>query len=139
MDLPIKVEAILFSKKDGGYKFLLLKRCPEDGGFWQPLTGTLEDGEKLMDCLKREILEEIGLEKIKNVTDEIFRFDWKNKKGQAIVELVYGVELNPDDQIKLSNEHTDYQWCDFDQALNIMEKENNKNSFKEFSKIFVLK
>ena len=51
--------------------FLLLKRTPQDGGFWQPLTGTVEDGEKLSDCLKRELNEETGIKDIITLLENI--------------------------------------------------------------------
>ena len=45
MRLPIEIEGILFKRADGKIQYLLLKRHPEKGGFWQPVTGGLEEGE----------------------------------------------------------------------------------------------
>ncbi|UCC34079.1 MAG: NUDIX domain-containing protein, partial [Candidatus Bathyarchaeota archaeon] len=55
MRLPIQIQAILFKRSGGEIQYLLLKRCPERGGFWQPVTGGLEEGENRLEALKREI------------------------------------------------------------------------------------
>lgn len=132
MDLPIKVEGILYAKRGNDVHFLLIKRVPEDGGFWQPLTGTLEDGEKLNDCLKRELLEEIGVNEPKYITEEVYRFDWKNKSNQTIIEIVFGVEVTYKQKITLSDEHDDCRWCSYAEAIATLEKENNKKSLQMF-------
>ena len=132
-ELPIKIEGVLFAKVGDKYKFLVLKRTPEDGDFWQPLTGTVNDGEKLAECLKRELKEETGINDLISVTDEIWRFDWKNKKDETIIEFVFGIELDANSQVKLNlSEHTEYKWCNFDEAMNLLGRENNKKAFDKF-------
>jgi lipoyl(octanoyl) transferase len=39
---------------------LLLKRAPERGGFWQPVTGRMEPGESPLETARRELREETG-------------------------------------------------------------------------------
>lgn len=138
-ELPIKVQGILFAKVEAGLKFLLLKRSLEDGGFWQAMTGTLDSNENMITCLNREVEEEIGVKRewIKSITDMFFSFTWE-KKGKLIYEYVYGVELEPEQTITLSEEHTEYKWCSFDDALELLEKDNNKNAFKEFAEYYKL-
>jgi lipoyl(octanoyl) transferase len=41
-------------------KILLLHRRPERGNFWQPITGSIEDGETPFEAARREVLEETG-------------------------------------------------------------------------------
>lgn len=43
-----------------GDRVLLLHRRPERGGFWQPITGSIEQGESAMETARREIVEETG-------------------------------------------------------------------------------
>jgi dihydroneopterin triphosphate diphosphatase len=136
--LPIRFEAIPFVKKGSTFKFLLVKRVPRDGGFWQPITGTLEANESLFECLYREMEEEVLIvnTEIKNVTDMFYTFTWQ-KGNTVITEYVFGVELLTERKVKLSDEHEDQKWCSFDQAIKLLEKENNKNAFKEFKKKFM--
>ncbi len=42
------------------HRVLLLHRKPERGNFWQPITGSIEDGESPIETARREIAEETG-------------------------------------------------------------------------------
>lgn len=135
--LPIKVEGIIFRKTDSGVELLLLKRSPEDGGFWQPLTGTLEFGESLKNCLVRELMEETGISHILDISEEIYRFNWE-KNNFYIVELVYLIQVDRSANVVLSNEHKDFIWCNFSEAFTMLGQENNKNALcaaKKFLKV----
>ncbi len=55
---PIQVEAIVFRWVNKKIEYLMLKRIPEKGGFWQPVTGGMETGETMKDALLRELKEE---------------------------------------------------------------------------------
>ena len=71
MRLPIQVEAILFRNNEGEIEFLILKRKKERGGFWQPITGGLEDDETLMEALRREIKEETGITNYERIIENV--------------------------------------------------------------------
>jgi lipoyl(octanoyl) transferase len=43
-----------------GERVLLLHRRPERGNFWQPITGSIEEGELPLETARREIVEETG-------------------------------------------------------------------------------
>jgi lipoyl(octanoyl) transferase len=43
-----------------GERVLLLHRKPERGNFWQPITGSIEEGELPLDAARRELAEETG-------------------------------------------------------------------------------
>lgn len=132
MQLPIKIEGIMYAIKDGAFSFLIIKRSPEDGGFWQPLTETMEEGETILGSLRRGLAEEVGVADAKSFTDQIYRFEFKNKSDHSITEFVYGVELAPEQKITLSHEHTDFAWLSYEDAVAKLEKENNRKSFAAF-------
>lgn len=141
-DLPIRIEAIVFSydKENKEIRYLAIKRSEEDGGFWQPVTGTMEEGEYKTDCLTREIWEEtsIDLEETKNfIIPDAHRFEWtKNypEGARTITEYVFGVFVSEDNikrPLTLSHEHTDYKWINFNDALELFSKDNNKEALKK--------
>ncbi|MEI6790594.1 MAG: NUDIX pyrophosphatase [Myxococcaceae bacterium] len=137
--LPIRFEAIPFYKEGDVFSFLLVKRVPDDGGFWQPITGTLESNESLAECMRRELAEEVGVheEDIKQVSDMFYSFTWL--KGETtIAEYVFGVELATKKEALLSEEHDEYRWCSYDEALELLSKDNNKKAYEEFKKKFLL-
>ncbi len=128
-DLPIKVEAIVYYTDENDIKnFLAVKRSPEDGGFWQPVTGTLEAIDNIENCLTREINEEIGLETedIISISDCIYNFKWNKKSIGEIYEYVFAVEVKKSAQIKLSEEHVEYRWGTKDVIRDIYEMPDNK-------------
>ena len=131
-ELPIKVQLICYHQSSEGLQVLLLKRIPEDGGFWQTLTETLEFDESLAQCIPRALSEEIGIinKDDYHVPLEIHRFSW-TKKDYPVIEMVYTVELLTQD-IQISQEHSEYQWTDIDQAISIVEKDNTKDCLKKF-------
>ena len=61
MRLPIQIEAVIYQRNGDTIEYLLLKRLPERNGFWQPVTGGLEEGETRTEALHREIEEETGI------------------------------------------------------------------------------
>lgn len=127
--LPIKVEAIIYYLDKNNVKyFLAIKRSQEDGGFWQPVTGTLESIDNIENCLLREINEEIGLAKedIISISDCIHHFVWNKKLIGEINEYVFAVEVKKSSQIKLSFEHVEYRWETKDKVKNTYEMFNNK-------------
>ena len=125
-ELPVKIEIFPYRLLEMGREFLLIKRVPEDGGFWQPVTGTLEFNESLNDCGLRELREELGVPtESLNLSEEAYRFSWQ-KQAYVVVELAYGVQLHSDQTIVLSTEHEDYRWLSDTDALAALEKENNR-------------
>jgi lipoyl(octanoyl) transferase len=56
------VQVFLWRRGPGGPEVLLLKRVPEDGGFWQPVTGIVEPDEAPAETARREVREETGVD-----------------------------------------------------------------------------
>lgn len=79
MELPIKVQGVMYSKNNDKIEYLIIKRSEKDGGFWQGVTGTLEEGEKLKECLIREIKEELGIVNINKISEIEEIIQWAKK------------------------------------------------------------
>lgn len=142
-----QIECIVFRKKEGIFEFLLLKRIPEKGGFWQPPCGGLEksDNSKL-EAAYRELLEEADIKKeniirvIENVdVFEINKHYLTGKLIPAITEYVFGFEVNPDLSVSIHNniypEHETFEWVPFDKALSLLKWENNKVALQKLNQL----
>ena len=100
-------------------KVLIVKRESEDD--YKPDEydlpgGRLEFGESPEEALKREVLEETGLE-IEIVTPSRVWTLCKNNNKQ-IIGITF-LTLTYSKNVKLSFEHQDYNWIDFEDATNI--------------------
>ena len=97
-------------------QLLIVKRDENDElypGAWEFPGGHLEKGETLIEGLKRELKEEIGLNcdfesRIISYDDEV-----KNKNGELIhnLEINFLIPVNREEiEVVLSEEHSDYKW-----------------------------
>ena len=140
MRLPIQIQAILFRKINRETQYLLLKRISSIGGFWQPVTGGIEEGETKIQALKREVLEETGIKNVARIIKDVHYCEfWDYFKREArqrlIKEHVFGVEINSNEKITISREHTEYKWCSFKEALKLLKWKENKEALKKLNDI----
>lgn len=123
MRQPIQVEAIIYRETDneqesrqiGGrmLQFLALHRTSERGGFWQPMTGGVEDYDTdLMATVRREAGEELGFtdEQIVALRALDYQFSFPDDDGVTLTEHVFGVEVARDTDVVLSDEHDEHRW-----------------------------
>lgn len=140
MRLPVTIEVVIY-RKDKDYEFLLLKRIPSRGGFWQFLTGGLEDSDKShLDCAFRELNEELNLKKdsVKKIVENMPHFEFKsdyNGKKTKFKEYVFGFEIDKNIKLNLDNdEHEEIAWCSKEKCLKLLHFENNKQALKNLIK-----
>jgi len=132
MRLPIQVEAIIFRRNGTVIEYLLLKRLPERNGFWQPVTGGVEEGETRDEALQREIMEETGVRNIVAVIEGLYYFEFSDPNLNQ--EYVYGVEVSSSEEIVLDpKEHSEYKWCSFQEALQLLHWKENKEALRKLN------
>ena len=116
MELQVGVK-ILLKNKEG--RFLLVqrnpKKYPEVGDKWDIVGGRVEPGASLLDNLKREIKEEVGLAyvgapKLLAVQD-ILRIE-----GRHVVRLTYGGEIQG--ELRVDEEHLEAKWFSREEMTN---------------------
>ncbi len=151
MRLPIQLQIIIFRKNQDTTEYLLLKRTEEKGGFWQGVSGGLESEENVMQGIKRELFEEIGINETKRIIDKFHFFQFEDKitsffekkvsdtEKIILSEYVFAVEINSNIIIDIDKnpckEHTEYKWVEFDEAINLLYWQNNKDGFTKLKKI----
>lgn len=112
MELQVGVK-ILLKNKEG--KFLLLQRnpvkYPEVGAKWDIVGGRINPGLPLLENLKREVMEEAGLEIIGDpkliIAQDILKTD------KHVVRLTYIGEAVG--EVKLSEEHSEFLWLSLEE------------------------
>jgi 8-oxo-dGTP pyrophosphatase MutT (NUDIX family) len=99
----------------GQVRILLLHRAPGRiyPGIWQPVTGSLESGERIVDGTLRELVEEtaIGPDAIEALygLDQVNIFHADHLDALQ-AEAVFAAELKPGVEAVLSDEHDEQRW-----------------------------
>ena len=117
MELKVGVKILLKNKED---KYLIVQRSdkkyPEVGPKWDIVGGRINAGETLIDNLKREVMEETGLE-ITGEPELIFAQDILKIEGKHTVRLTY--IGNTHGEVILSDEHVDHKWLTLSELSNV--------------------
>lgn len=124
----VALKAVIVYKQ----KVLIIQRSKDDeidAGIWEFAGGKLEFGEDLLDCLKREIKEEVNL--CVTVEGLLYATTFKTDPVRQVVILTYLCHTN-NDNVNLSNEHSDFIWADKEHLLKLLAapiiKDLNKNN-----------
>jgi dATP pyrophosphohydrolase len=130
------IELHICRKSSDGYKFLLLKRSEKNKiypGIWQMITGTIESHEHTKDTLLRELEEETGL-----VPSKIYCIPKINTFYLAIADKIcmspVFLAIVDSSNVKISAEHTEYKWADFDEASKLIHWPNQVESLEIIKK-----
>lgn len=123
---------------NGEYKFALFQRSDEH--YWQGIAGGGEHNEKPIDAASREAFEEAAIsgELLELVSTAnlpapaVAGFLWG--EGVFIIpEYSFGIAVNEDAPIKISREHTTYQWFAFAEAIEKLKWDSNKTALWELN------
>jgi 8-oxo-dGTP diphosphatase len=118
----IGIKGLIENKKG---EILLLKADVTDHRkvtepYWDIPGGRIEEGHSVVDTLKREIKEETGVAQV--LSQEFFTAVVSNHeiptddKLLGLTLMIYKVKITEGSEIKLSPEHTAYEWVDKEEA-----------------------
>lgn len=118
--------AVIYRVEDGDFKFLILKYGL---GHWDFPKGNVEKGESELETVKREVLEETGIDQIEIIDGFKERVGYYYRmKGNLIYKTVnYYLARTEQREVKLSHEHEDYAWVTVDEALRYIKHKNSIN------------
>lgn len=135
---PYQILSIPYRVVNGIPLFCVFRRS--DSNYWQFIAGGGENGETPIEAVKRETIEEIGVEPINikqltciayvpaEVIAESRRQHW-NKNVYVIPE--YSFAFQCDLEPVLSNEHNEYKWLTYDEARKLLKWDSNKVAMYE--------
>ncbi|MBU1146259.1 NUDIX domain-containing protein [Patescibacteria group bacterium] len=124
MPKEISAGAVVF-RRDGEIKYLLLRY---ESGHWDFPRGAIESGEKEEETVRREAKEETGIADLiflPNFREKIFWF--YKKDGRTIYkEAIFYLVETKTEEVKLSDEHIDFKWLSYVQAMEQITFPNGK-------------
>jgi len=117
---------VLFRSDSNKNEFLLLN-YPQ--GHWDFVKGKIEQNETSHETALRETKEETGITNIKFVDgfEESVEYDFRFKKEDIHKKVIFFLAKTNEKNIKLSHEHNDYLWLEYNDALKKTTFENAKN------------
>jgi len=120
------VGIVLFRNDSDKNEFLLLN-YPQ--GHWDFVKGKIERNETSHETALRETNEETGITNIKFVDgfEESVEYDFRFKKEDIHKKVIFFLAKTNEKNIKLSHEHNDYLWLEYNDALKKTTFENAKN------------
>jgi len=117
---------VLFRNDSDKNEFLLLN-YPQ--GHWDFVKGKIEQNETSYETALRETKEETGITNIEFVDgfEESVEYDFRFKKEDIHKKVIFFLAKTNEKNIKLSHEHNDYLWLEYNDALKKTTFENAKN------------
>jgi len=117
---------VLFRNNSNKNEFLLLN-YPQ--GHWDFVKGKVEQNETSHETALRETREETGITHIEFIDgfEESVEYDFRFKKENIHKKVIFFLAKTSEKNIKLSHEHNDYIWLEYDDALKKTTFENAKS------------
>lgn len=139
MRIPIQVLVYPVRSLKKGWEYLMLKRVESRGGFWQGVTGAPENNETITEGANRELIEETGYISFTLIKTDIsyiipMEVRWENiypKGTKEIPEYLFIAIIHQSIPPKIDpNEHTEWKWCTFEEAMQLLKWDDNKSALK---------
>ena len=143
---PISSLVLIYTKD---FKVLLMERA-DKAGYWQSVTGSLEDNETPKEAAIREVFEETGINANQYALEdwqlshvyEIYAH-WRYRYAPDAThntEHIFGLNLPSELPIQLSkHEHVQYLWVDWRDAMDKVFSWTNVEAIKKLAEIHQLK
>lgn len=103
-------------------RFLILKKKGRWTG-WQFVQGDIDRKESPEHAAVKEVKEETGIKNARLEKELQFKTDyWYNDRKEKVHKFQrwYLIKAKRSDKVKLNIEHSDYEWCTFKQAYNLL-------------------
>ncbi len=124
------VEVHLFRIVQGEMEFLLLKRGEKEiyPGLWQMVSGRIEKDEKAYQTALREIKEETGLDVLHLWAVPNVNSFYSASSDELNFIPVFAAWVNSNAKVVISEEHSEFKWCLYEECRNLLVWEGQKKS-----------
>lgn len=139
MRQPIQVLIYPVRPTGSEWEYLLLRRVARLGGFWQGVTGGVEEGEDLAEAARRELIEETGfvpsgVERVEYSYSFPVEERWRHLYAdgvEKIIEYVFVAYVKGQQEPTIDpREHDEWKWCRCNEALKLLSWPENVEALK---------
>ena len=122
-----KSAGIVMFRNDSSKNEFLLLNYPQ--GHWDFVKGKVEQNETPHETAIREAGEETGITNIEFIDgfEESVEYDFRFKRENIHKKVIFFLAKTDEKNIKLSDEHNDYLWLEYVDAIKKTTFENAKN------------
>jgi dATP pyrophosphohydrolase len=126
-----QVDSYIYRITDNGPVYLMLKRS--SGKYyehlWQGVAGKIEKGETAVQAVVRELEEETGKKPIKIFAADHIASFYDARNDRILMVPIFGIEVE-DSEVQLSEEHSEYKWVSFEEALTLLTWKGQKEGLR---------
>ena len=141
VEVPLKctgVAAVLLKREGSEYKVLLLKRNSAVlRNVWCYIGGSIEEGEAACQAAYREIEEETGIKDVSLYTSNLFDQIYSPAYNYIYMAPVFVGYVDEGQSVELNEEHQDYNWLSFQEAIETVSLPGNDDVLQSIKKHFV--
>lgn len=121
---------VLFNQNNGEIEYLLLNYPT---GHWDFPKGNIEEGEAEMETVRREIKEETSIDSIEFINGfrKKIKYNYKRRGKLVYKEVIFYLSETKNKNVKLSFEHKDYAWLNYNDAMKLLTYKNAKIILEE--------
>ncbi|MBZ9536256.1 NUDIX domain-containing protein [Cytobacillus oceanisediminis] len=131
------IAVVLLKKIEGMYKVLLLKRAtPILKDVWCYIGGSLEQGEQAWQAALREVKEETGITNLLLYSTNTFDQIYSPLENYIYIAPVFVGFIEEDDHVRLNDEHSEYKWLSFKEAIEYVSLPGNDEVLTHIEKHF---
>ncbi len=130
-----------FRSMSGKVLYSIFRRTTRSGGYWQGIAGGGEDDETPLAAARRETAEEAGIPSTQQFVKlhamcmipvvNVCGFVW-GPDVLVIPEYAFAVQADRQ-ELHLSDEHAEYRWVEYDEALRSFHWDSNKSALWELN------
>ncbi len=108
---------IVLFREENSKKLFLLLHYPS--GHWDFVKGKMEKGETIQETAVRETKEETGITDIRFIEnfEEWIEYNFQYNKELVHKKVVFFLAETKTKQVKISHEHLDYTWMDYNTSM----------------------
>ena len=126
-----QIDSYIYRITDNGPVYLMLKRSPGKyyEHLWQGVAGKIEKGETAVQTIIRELHEETGMKPKKMFAADHIASFYDARKDRILTVPIFGIEVE-NSEVRLSEEHSDYKWVSFEEALALLTWKGQKEGLR---------